>query len=73
MARPKLTAENYYSPEMNWRYMSASQFKAFKRCEAAAMAELRGELERKETTALLVGSYVDSYFSGEFIMNSPNS
>lgn len=46
-------------------YMSASQFKSFRRCEAAAMAELRGELPRKETTALLVGSYVDSHFSGE--------
>lgn len=46
-------------------YMSASQFKAFRKCEAAAMAELRGELPRKETTALLVGSYVDAHFSGE--------
>lgn len=65
MARLKLTAENYFSPEANWQYMSASQFKSFRRCEAAALAELRGELGRKETTALLVGSYVDSYFSGE--------
>ena len=65
MARLKLTDANYYSPEANWEYMSNSSFKAFKRCEAAAMAELRGEIERKETTALLVGSYVDSYFSGE--------
>ena len=65
MPRLKLTAENYYSAEANWQYMSASSFKSFKRCEAAAMAELRGELERKETPALLVGSYVDSYFSGE--------
>ena len=65
MPRLKLTAENYYSPEANMEYMSASQFKAFRKCESAAMAELRGELERKETTALLVGSYVDSYFSGE--------
>jgi len=65
MARIKLTAENYYSPEANWAYMSASQFKAFYRCEAAALAELKGEWGRKETTALLVGSYVDAYFSGE--------
>ena len=65
MARLKLTAENYFSPEANMEYMSASQFKSFRKCEAAAMAELRGEIERKETTALLVGSYVDSYFSGE--------
>lgn len=65
MPRPKLTAENYYSDAANWAYMSASQWKAFRKCEAAAMAELRGEWGRKETTALLVGSYVDAYFSGE--------
>ena len=61
----KLTADNYYSTEANWQYMSASQFKSFKKCEAMAMAELRGEWQRKDTTALLVGSYVDAYFSGE--------
>lgn len=65
MCRLKLTAENYYSQEANMDYMSASQFKAFRRCEAAAMAELRGEWGRKDTTALLVGSYVDTYFAGE--------
>lgn len=65
MARLKLTAENYYSNEANWQYMSASQFKSFFRCEKAALAELRGECGRKETTALLVGSYVDAYFSNE--------
>ena len=65
MARLKLTDDNYYSPEANWEYMSASQFKSFRRCEAAAMAELRGEWGRKESSALLVGSYVDAYFSNE--------
>lgn len=61
----KLTDANYYSPLANWQYMSASSFKAFKRCEAAAMAEIRGEWNRKSSTALLVGSYVDAFFSGE--------
>lgn len=65
MPRLTLTAENYFSAAADMAYMSASQFKAFKRCEAAAMAELRGEWDRKDTTALLVGSYVDDYFSGE--------
>lgn len=65
MPRLKLTEKNYYSPEANWQYMSASQFKAFRKCEAAALAELRGEWGRKETNALLVGSYVDAYFSNE--------
>lgn len=65
MARLKLTSDNYYSPEANWQYMSASQYKAMRRCESAALAELKGEWGRKESLALLVGSYVDAYFSGE--------
>lgn len=65
MPRLKLTAENYFSPEADMEYMSASQFKSFRKCEAAAMAELRGEWGKKDTTALRVGSYVDAYFSGE--------
>lgn len=59
-----LTNENYYSPEANQVFMSVSQFKSFEVCEAAAMAELRGEYTRPKTTALLVGSYVDSWFEG---------
>ena len=65
MARLKLTADNYYGPEANLQYMSASQFKSFRKCEAAALAELKGEWGRKETLALLVGSYVDAYFGNE--------
>ena len=65
MAKLKLTDANYYSQEANWQYMSASQFKSFRKCEAAALAELKGEWGRKESLALLVGSYVDAYFSGE--------
>ena len=65
MPKLKLTADNYFSQEANMEYMSASQFKAVRRCEAAAMAELRGEWNREATTALLVGSYVDAYFGGE--------
>lgn len=65
MSRLKLTQANYYSPEANWAYMSASQYKSFRKCEAAAMAELRGEWDSKNTMALLLGSYVDAHFSGE--------
>lgn len=60
-----LTSENYYSQEANLEYMSASQFKAFDRCPAAAMAELRGEYTPATTTAMLVGGYVDAWFSGD--------
>lgn len=62
---PKVTNENYFSPAVQTAYMSASQFKAFQRCESAALAELRGEYVRPHSTALLVGSYVDAFFSGE--------
>lgn len=60
-----LTADNYFSAEANMQYCSVSQIKAFMKCPAAALAELRGEYQREQTTALLVGSYVDAWFSGE--------
>lgn len=63
--RIKLTEANYFSPEADMAYMSASQWKSFRRCEKAALADLRGEWGRKDTLALRVGSYVDAYFSGE--------
>lgn len=60
-----LNKENYFSKDANAEYWSVSQFKAFNRCEAAGLAEARGVYEREETDALLIGSYVDAYFSGE--------
>lgn len=59
-----LTNKNYYSSKANWAYMSVSQYKQFRKCEAAAMAQLKGEWEQPKTTALLVGSYVDAWFEG---------
>lgn len=61
----QLTNENYFSPEAMREYWSVSQFKAFLKCETCGLAEVRGEYEREETDALLIGSYVDAYFSGE--------
>lgn len=60
----KLTQEKYFSSEANREYMSVSQFKAFEKCPHSALAEINGLYEREKTTALLVGSYVDSYFEG---------
>ena len=57
----KLTAENYYQPGP---YMSASQFKAFLSCEAAALAEAEGTWRREPSSALIQGQYVDAYFTG---------
>lgn len=59
-----LTNDNYYSPEANREYMSVSQYKQFQKCEAAAMAQIAGEWDFPKTTALMVGSYVDSWFEG---------
>ena len=61
----QLNNSNYFSTAAMTEYWSVSQFKAFDKCEAAALAELRGEYGQKYTTALLVGSYVDAYFSDE--------
>ena len=59
----KLTPENYYSVETDWDYMSFSRFKDFRKCEAAALAQLKGEWTPKhDETPLLVGNYVHSYF-----------
>jgi len=62
---PKLTNKNYFSPEMNMKYIGSSQIKSFLSCESKALAELKGEYVREKSTALLVGSYVDSEISGE--------
>lgn len=67
--------KNYFSQSNNMKYCGSSQFKAFLKCPARAMAVLRGEWEDEETTALLVGSYVDAYFEGtleEFKAEHPN-
>ena len=61
-----LTSSNYHSIEANRDYWSVSQYKAFDKCEAAGLAMINGQYEREETTSLLVGSYVDSYFADEY-------
>lgn len=55
-----LTQENYYSQKANVAYMSKSQFGSWQRCEAATLAELKGEFTRPDSIALAVGSYVDA-------------
>ncbi len=60
----KLTSSNYFSPDANKAYWSVSQFKAFDKCEACGLATARGQFHREETDSLLIGSYVDAYFSG---------
>lgn len=65
-----LTEENYYSKQANEEYMSVSQFKDFVgtygklACEYAAMEKLAGNEIGEKSDALMIGSYVDSYFEG---------
>lgn len=70
----QINQENYYSEAANREYFSVSQYKSFMSCEARAMAKISGEYERPVTRALLVGSFVDSYFEGTldtFMKNNP--
>lgn len=70
----EVTQENYYSPELQMEYMGSTQYKAFQKCEAAALAQLKGEYVHPVTTALLVGGFVDAYYSnemGEFTRQHP--
>lgn len=60
-----LKTGNYFSTEANKTYWSVSQFKQFEKCEACGLASVRGQYHREETDALLIGGYVDAYFSGE--------
>lgn len=65
-----LNADNYYSQEANKEFLSVHQYLDFigslgrQGCEARAMALLNGEYSEDTTDAMLVGSYVDSYFEG---------
>ena len=73
-----LTEANYYGVQANLNYMSASQYKAFLKCEACAIAEINMEYERPKSDALLLGSYVDEVLTGtpesleKFIERNPD-
>ena len=60
----KITKGNYFSSKANNEYMSVSQFKDFLKCEAMAMAMLKGVYLKPESRALLLGSYVDEMITG---------
>lgn len=65
MVMIKLTRDNYYSQEANQSYWSASFVKSMMQCPERALAELRGEYTAPQSTALLIGSYIDAYFDSE--------
>ncbi|MBQ2467244.1 MAG: PD-(D/E)XK nuclease-like domain-containing protein, partial [Lachnospiraceae bacterium] len=61
---------NYYSPEMNKLFCSASQYLSFvgrpavPGCEARTMAELNGEYQPETTKAMQIGSILDALWEG---------
>ena len=71
----ELTNENYFTLEADRYYMSNSQYKLFRKCEAMAIAKLKGDWKQEETSALLTGKYVHAWNEGildQFIEeNSP--
>lgn len=72
--KTQVTAGNYYSQELNQIFFSVSQYKDFAKCEAMALAKIRGDYQQPMTRAMLVGSFVDSYFEGtlpEFMAGNP--
>lgn len=66
----ELNEDNYYSVEASNEFFSKSLYHSFvgtetyPGCEAKTIAMLDGKWETKPSTAMLVGSYVDEYFSG---------
>lgn len=65
-----LTADNYYEPESDMVYCSASQYKklycvGMQTCEASFMAQLNGEYSENKSDALLIGSLVDSLYEND--------
>lgn len=59
-----LIRENYFDPESEMEYFGSTQIRNFMKCEAQALAKIRGEYAPEKSTALLVGSYVDAHFDG---------
>lgn len=75
MGKYELTEENYYSNEMDKIFFSVSQYKMFTRCEAAALAKIRGEYNPPTTKAMLIGILCDRWFEGtleQLRQESPN-
>ena len=69
-----LTEENYFSPEASMEYLGHTQFLDFMKCEERALAIAKGEYEQPMTDSLLIGQYVDAYFTGNanaFISHHP--
>lgn len=61
----ELTRENYYTPDVDWEYMSCSQYQAWNECEARELAKLQGRWADEEKEAFLVGNYFHTHFESQ--------
>jgi len=67
----KLTDDNYYLPEANKEYCSASQYKDFigfplkHGCEERALKTISGEYKEETSKALLMGSIMDALWEND--------
>lgn len=59
-----LTQENYFSLEMDQKYMSVSQFKEFMNCEAKSYALVTGEIDKTNKSAFLEGHMFEEIVTG---------
>ena len=69
-----LTQENYFSPEMDLKYMSVSQYKQFAQCSSKAMALLNSETSAEEKESFLQGKLFETLIAGDidlFMMQHP--
>lgn len=71
MEELELNEQNYYTPEMNQKYCSASQFRDFcgtpflHGCEERALKTIKGEWKPETTKALLMGSLLDALWEND--------
>lgn len=61
----ELCEENYFSLENEMKYTGSSQIKSFLKCEACALAKLRGEWIEEQTESMAISSYIDAVVSGQ--------
>lgn len=59
-----LNDDTYYGKEANQAFFSVSQYKDFCKCEALALAKIRGEYNPPTTKAMLIGILCDRWFEG---------
>lgn len=61
----ELTHQNYFSKEADLEYMSVSQYKLFRECEAKALATIQGQEDATYKTAFLEGELFEALVSGD--------